>query len=206
MSLKTDIRFQKLLRAAADMTSSAGERANAEAAARRLMAACNIDPVELPSKMLCGQESLADNPLLKTLREEWHTAHPSFEYYVKGGSTYRYKHPKRKPKPVNHHQFDGLFDECSDKVNELAEVEFKAQKDSKNAFEVDVGKAFEMRITVEVSRNLTYCGGYCAAIKGLGLDMTLGATPAELEEKIPLFVKVICERFAELEQERQKTP
>jgi hypothetical protein len=108
------VRFQKTLALSAG-ASNAAEAEAAERAARRLMEQRGIDPVELPNSALYDYGNFADNALLKKLRDEWRAAHPNF-YYGKPdrhGSVWRLKHKPRprKPKPVDHHAYDGLFDD-----------------------------------------------------------------------------------------------
>jgi hypothetical protein len=78
------------------------------------MAAYGIDPVEVPNWSMYSHMSFAENALLKQLRDEWRAAHPNFYYGKPGyqGSVRRLKHKPRprKPKPADHHEFDGLFD------------------------------------------------------------------------------------------------
>jgi hypothetical protein len=111
MTLVSDIKFQKALALAT--SANPHEAQAAERAARRLMAAHNIDPVTVPNSSLYSRTNFADNPLLQKLRDEWRAAHPDF-YYGKPDRFGNVRRLKRKPrpmqsKPVDIHEFDGLF-------------------------------------------------------------------------------------------------
>lgn len=113
MRLRDVYRFQKALTLAV-RTANPNEARAAELAARRLMAAYNIDPMIIPDRSILDGTNFADTALLKTLREEWRATHPDF-YYSKPdsqGSVRRLRHKPRprKPKPENVHEFDGMFD------------------------------------------------------------------------------------------------
>jgi hypothetical protein len=117
MSRLNDIRFQKTLAVFAG-ASNTHEAEAAELAARRLMAACSIDPIDFPTKSLYNRMNFADSVLLKKLRDEWLAAHPAYYYGVldSWGARRRLKHKPRprKPKPVDHHEFDGLSGDVLD--------------------------------------------------------------------------------------------
>ena len=68
--LDTLRRFQKCLRRAVE-ASTPGEAEAAEAAARRIMQACDINPLKLTDKSLYDHTTFADNALLIRLRKEY---------------------------------------------------------------------------------------------------------------------------------------
>jgi hypothetical protein len=113
--LKEVIRFQKTLALFAG-ASNPHEAKAAELAARRVMEACNIDPVVIPNGSFYSHMNFANNALLKQLRDEWRAAHPHYSY-----KTYRDGHTRRLRRPVNTKRkpatpdpidmFDGLFDD-----------------------------------------------------------------------------------------------
>jgi hypothetical protein len=111
MTLRNDVKFQKALALAA--STNPHEVAAAEAAARRLMAQHDIDPVELPDRSLYGHQNFADSRLLARLRAEWRAAHPDYHYskIAKNGA---YRRLRRKPRPAKPdddiNAFAGLFD------------------------------------------------------------------------------------------------
>ena len=120
MLLKTVIKFQKALALAA-AASNRHEAEAAERAARRVMEACNIDPVELPNVSFYNHMNFADNPVLKKLRDEWRAAHPYYWYGKTGkdGGARRLRRkprskPAAKPEPVVN--FDGLFDDFAQSI------------------------------------------------------------------------------------------
>ena len=121
MLLKTVIKFQKTL-ALADAASNRHEAEAAERAARRVMEACNIDPVELPNVPFYNNHmNFAGNAVLKKLREEWRAAHPYYWYGKTGkdGGARRLRRkprskPAAKPEPVVN--FDGLFDDFAQSI------------------------------------------------------------------------------------------
>jgi hypothetical protein len=86
MPLNSDIKFQKTLALAAS-ASTQFEAEAAELAARRMMAAYNIDPTDIPDHSLYSRTNFADNELLKRLREEWREAHPVAEPIVEEPTT-----------------------------------------------------------------------------------------------------------------------
>jgi hypothetical protein len=95
--------------------SNSFEAEAAELAARRLMEAYKLDPVTIPNKPFNSDMRFGDNALLKKLRDEYRAAHPNY-YYSKPdwcGNVRRLKHKPRpkKPEPVNHRMFDGMFDD-----------------------------------------------------------------------------------------------
>jgi hypothetical protein len=97
MSLKTDIKFQKLLAQAA--AANPHEAAAAERAARKFMTQHAIDPVTIPDRALTSHLNFAANPLLTKLREEWRAQHPDYHYTSRGGFVRRLKHKPRPRKP-----------------------------------------------------------------------------------------------------------
>jgi hypothetical protein len=122
MSLQGDIKFQKALAQAAGASNS-HEAEAAERGARSLMKVHNIDPIDLPSKSLYSQMDFADNWLLIKLRDEWRAAHPDYWYGKpdKNGAARRLKHKPRpkRPAPVDHRRFDGLFDDFGSRLDSL---------------------------------------------------------------------------------------
>ena len=115
------VKFQKALALAAG-ASNRHEAEAAEVAARKLMAAYEIDPVESPNGSFYNGMNFANNALLKKLRDEWRAAHPHYSYTTsKDGIVRRLR---RKPKsestrPVNTkpkraapvNLYEGLFDD-----------------------------------------------------------------------------------------------
>jgi len=109
------IKFQKALALAAG-ASNRFEAEAAELAARRVMAAYNIDPVTIPDRSFYSHMNFANNALLKKLRDEWRAAHPNYWYSKpdKYGSVRRLRGKPRKrkratPDPVS--MYEGLFDD-----------------------------------------------------------------------------------------------
>jgi hypothetical protein len=75
VSLKGDIKFQKALALAAS-ASNIFEAEAAELAARRVMKAYNIDPIDIPDRSLYSRMNFTNSTLLKKLRDEWREQHP----------------------------------------------------------------------------------------------------------------------------------
>ena len=118
MSLRNYIKFQKTLALAAS-ASNPFEAKAAELAARRLIATCNIDPVQTPNESFYNHMNFADNALLKKLRDEWREQHPHYWYgkINKDGSARRLRNkPRRASTKANtksEPNFDGTFDDWS---------------------------------------------------------------------------------------------
>ena len=94
--------------------SNAHEAKAAELAARRVMEACNLDPVLIPNVSFVSHINFANNALLNKLREEWRAAHPHYSYKAgKDGHVRRLRGPvntKRKratPDPAS--MYEGMF-------------------------------------------------------------------------------------------------
>lgn len=104
------IKFQKAL-AVATRASNKHEAHAAELAARRLMAALEIDPVLSPDRAFTSNMNFADSGgLLEKLRDEWRAAHPGRIYkigrfgymrWVNRPKPAKSKAASAKPKPVN---------------------------------------------------------------------------------------------------------
>jgi hypothetical protein len=137
--LKEIIKFQKTLALFAS-ASNAHEAKAAELAARRVMEACNIDPVVIPDRAFTSHMNFADNALLNTLREEWREAHPDY-WYSKPDSYGHVRRLRGKPrrvntKPVNRYEglFDDyrLFDDFAEAVNTMPKAKPKPTAESVN--------------------------------------------------------------------------
>jgi hypothetical protein len=97
--LREAIKFQKTLALAAG-ASNRFEAEAAELAARRVMGAYNIDPVEFPDGSFYNSMNFANNALLKKLRKEWRAAHPHYSYKTSKDGRVRRLRGKPKPTPV----------------------------------------------------------------------------------------------------------
>src|SRR5262245_52911595 len=91
------VKFQKALALFAG-ASNRHEAEAAERAARKLMAAYEIDPVTAPDRAFTSHMNFADNALLKKLREEWRAAHPEYLYKK---TNYGFARRRGKPRPVS---------------------------------------------------------------------------------------------------------
>ena len=108
------IKFQKTLALFAG-ASTLHEAEAAELGARRVMQACDIDPVVVCNSSLYDYTDFGDNALLKKLRDEWRETHPNYWYKTyKDGSTRRLRRkprPKRATLDPDLSVYAGLFDD-----------------------------------------------------------------------------------------------
>jgi hypothetical protein len=108
------VKFQKALALAAGALNQHEAKA-AEVAARKLMKAYEIDPVEAPNGSFYNGMDFTDNALLQKLRDEWRAAHPHYRYKTSRayGRVYvrrlRGKPKRATPDPVS--MYEGLFED-----------------------------------------------------------------------------------------------